>query len=213
MRNSIILFAAGLTIAGAASANETRELKPFDQIETSRGVEVTLVCGGSPKAVLQGSAEDIADLEVMVEGHALIVRRASMWGNNHRHARIEVTAAQPLEKLEASSGSEVRAQACAFSTDHVDLSGSSGAEVRLAANTGRLTIDADSGASFAPISGGRIDAKDAKISVTSGASVKVCAVGHLSGRASTGGNITTENDPSGDFHANTGGNISTRSCM
>jgi hypothetical protein len=211
MRKFIVISVATLSLAGfAAYAEEERDLANFDQLETSRGVEVTVACGDKAHAVLKG---DTADLEVKVDGHTLIVRRSSMFNNGHHSARVELTVAQPLNRIEVSSGTELRVPACAISKEKLDLSASSGADVKLAAGTDHMYVDASSGANIGVLSGGRIDAKEAKIEVSSGASVRVCTVGHLSGRAGTGGSILTENDPSGDTHSSLGGSISTKSCM
>lgn len=220
MRQSLFIAAATLALSGCITvyANEgesitqNRDLPSFDQMESSRGVSVSLSCGSAPKAVLHGPAEEVENIDLHVEGHTLIVRRNSSWGSHHGRVHIEVTVAQPLDRLEASSGSTIEAQPCSVSADHLAADASSGGELRLAGRTGRLTAEASSGGTIALLSGGRLDARDAEIRASSGGSVRVCSVGHLNGHASSGGSVTSEEPGSGDRSTSSGGDFSTRRC-
>lgn len=215
MRKSIAICVAALASIGvfgagyAAHAEETRDLSPFDHLETSRGVEVNVTCGDKTQAVLKGDTED---MEVKVEGRTLIVRHGSMFNGGHHHAQVDVTTARPLDRIEASSGTELKVEGCAVSKERLDVSASSGTAIKLAGATDKLSIDANSGASVGVLRGGRLDAKEARIEVSSGASVRVCAVGRLTGRAGTGGSILTENDASGDTRSSLGGSIASKAC-
>lgn len=220
MRQSYLIATATLLLSGCvtvyASSGETitqnRDLSSFHQLEASRGVMVTLSCGPAAKAVLHGDAEEVANIDLHVEGHTLIVRRNSSWGGNRHPVHIDVTTDQALDRMEASSGATVDAQPCSVSPERLDVDASSGGELKLAGRTGHLTAEASSGAGIGLLSGGRLDARDAEIRASSGASVRVCSVGHLDGHASSGGSITSEQAGSGDRGASSGGDFYTRRC-
>lgn len=220
MRQSLFLTTAALLLAGCTvtyvSAGETitqnRDLASFDRLETSRGVYVTLSCGTAAKAVLHGESDAVADIDIHLEGRVLTVRRASMSDHGRLPVHIDLTTAQALDRIESSSGSSVDAPACAISPEKLDLEASSGATLHLAANTHRLTAEASSGATISRLDGARIDAKEADVRASSGATIRVCSVGRLSGRASSGGSISAESWETGERSSGSGGDFSTRRC-
>src|SRR5579859_3049470 len=220
MRKSILITATFLLsgcvtvyASGGETITQNRDLPAFDKLEASRGVTVTLSCGPASKAVLQGEAEEVANIDLHVEGRTLIARRNSSWhGGYHQQVHIDVTTVQPLDRLQTSSGSTVEAQSCAISPQRLDLEASSGGELKLAGRTERLTAEASSGGTINRLNGGRIDAGDAEIHASSGGSVRVCSVGHLNGHASSGGSISTEQSGAGERNASSGGDFSTRRC-
>ena len=220
MRQSLSVIAATILLSGCitvyASGGETvtqnRDLPAFDKVEASRGVSVTLSCGPVAKAVLRGEAEEVANIDLHVEGRTLIARRNSSWGGHHAPVHIEVTAAEPLDRLDASSGATVEAPACTASGERLDLGASSGGELKVAGRTGRLSAEASSGGTITRLGDGRLDARDAEIRASSGGTVRVCSVSHLSGHASSGGSVTSEEAGPGDRSASSGGDFSTRRC-
>jgi hypothetical protein len=219
MRIAINFLLAGVLLAGfapvavsAGEINETRALAAFDQVAAASGIEVTLSCGAAPNAVLHGEAEDVADTEVRVESHVLHVERKAPFGNHRLPVKVAVTVSQPLDMLSVKSGASLDAPACAISTDHLDLSGSSGGTMQLAANTDRLVIEANSGATIAPLRGTRIDARKVTVSAKSGADIRVCSVRHLDGQASSGGSVVGDIGEMGDVSTSSGGSISSERC-
>src|SRR5579859_5173181 len=148
MRKSILITATFLLsgcvtvyASGGETITQNRDLPAFDKLEASRGVTVTLSCGPAAKAVLRGEAEEVANIDLHVEGHTLIARRNSSWGGYHSPVHIDVTAAQMLDRLDASSGATVEAPACAASDERLDLAASSGGELKVAGKTGRLNAE------------------------------------------------------------------------
>lgn len=220
MPKALFVTAAVLALTGCVTVyagsgdtvTQNRDLPNFDRLESSRGVSVTLACGPVAKAVLHGDADEVANIDLHVEGHTLIVRRNSTFGGYRLPVHIEVTTPQPLDRMEASSGSSVDAPACTVSADRLDLHASSGAELKVAGRTEHLTAEASSGGTITRLNGGRLDARDADLHASSGGSVRVCSVGHLNGHASSGGNISSEESGSGDRSSSSGGDFSTRRC-
>ena len=220
MRHAISVTAAALLLAGCSftfviageSITQNRDLPSFDQLETSRGVSVSLSCGPAARAVLHGDSNAVADIDMHVEGHVLIVRRGSLFDHNRAPVHIDLTTAQALDRVQSSSGSSVDAPTCALSPERLDLDASSGATLQLAANTRRLTAEASSGGTISQLEGARIDAGDADVRASSGGTIRVCSVGRLNGRASSGGSITSENSAAGERSSSSGGDFSTRRC-
>jgi hypothetical protein len=212
-RSCLLSILAGTALAGCSFGSgdspitsPTRPLAAFDQLQVARGVEVSLHCGGLPSAILHGEADDLADTELSVEGGILTVRRNSLDGGYHGGVHVDVTVANPLIRVVASSGATLEAPACAVSRDRLELDSSSGAAIRLAADARRLTVAAGSGSTIHPLRDARLDAREARIEAAGGASVRVCAVGDLDASASSGGSITAESISSG------GGGVSLGKC-
>lgn len=191
----------------------TRALAAFDQLQVSRGIEVSLHCGGMPGAVLRGEAEDLEDTELAVEGGILTARRDSLIGGYHRGVHVDLTVATPLIRLVASSGATLEAPACALAADRLELDSSSGGAIRLAGDVRILVIAAGSGSTIRPMRDARLDARAAKIEAASGASVQVCAVGEMDAGASSGGSIAAESISSGESRASFGGDVSMEKCQ
>jgi hypothetical protein len=212
----LLLAACSEAPASAADLRETSETRPvgaFDQVKAARGLEVTIICGGTPQAKIEGAAVDVADVELRLQGHTLTIGRASTFGGHSRPIHIELTAPKPLDRLEASSGATLKVPACAVSTERLDVESSSGGTLRLAGTTGRLVAEASSGGDIEPLPGEHFDAGSADLNASSGGSIKVCKVSNMSGHASSGGDITTE--PGGvanEIHSSSGGSIGTRRC-
>jgi hypothetical protein len=216
----INIIIAGMLLVGFipfdVSAQEIREIRTigtFDQVEAAASIEVTLSCGETGTATVQGPTEDVADTEARVDGHVLHIERKSLLRNHRRTVRIAVTAPVPLDKLSVESGANLDVPACAISPDHLDLAGSSGGTIRIAAHTGRLVIDASSGATIFPLPGTRIDAREGKVSASSGANIRICSVPHLDARASSGGSVVADSSDMGNIHTSSGGTVSSKSCL
>ena len=191
---------------------ETRPLPGFSQIESSRGVIVTVSCGATPQAVLSGPSEEVRDMELEVHSGTLVVRR----GSNHDHGRypvrVDLTAPGPLDRLEAGSGSSLSVPSCAMSSERIRLDAHSGADIKVAGNARSINAEASSGASIMPLRGARLDGGSAKVSASSGGTVRICAAGRLDASASSGGSIASESAGQGDRSSHSGGSIETRSC-
>lgn len=215
MREMINILVAGMVLCGSAAfAGETRPLTAFDKLEVSQGVEIHIGCGSEAKAVLDGTAADLADMRVGVEGGTLKIRRGHDYNGGRRHdtVTVQLTATGPLTSIDANTGVEAFVESCAVSTDHVALSLSTGADMKVAGRTGRATIDANTGAKLQPPAGQRFDAADVTIDANTGADIKLCKVEHLSGRSALGSSITAESVGSNSIRNNLGASFSLASC-
>lgn len=209
-----LLFCAGAAMAAPASAaSDTRTFGAFERLDVARGIEVHVACGHDAKAELSGSSADLADVTTEVRNGTLVIKRGNLFTSNGHNDSVVVrlTAPKPLVGIKASTGVQAEIEACAVSTDHVDIAASTGVELALAGSTGRASIEASTGARIQPLDGQRFDARELKISASTGSEIRVCSVEHIEGNASMGSNITADSK-SGTVHTGMGAAFSVESC-
>lgn len=216
MRDFITVWMAGLLVCGAATAAERTETVPaFEKIEASYGLSVEVVCGNEPSAALSGPEAAIAQVKVGVSGKTLKIERSSRKieiNNDHDNVHVKVTASRPLDSLAISTGVDLKAEACAISSDHLDLTASTGADIKTAAKVSRLVVDASTGADIKPLPGQRIDALETKVHASTGADITLCKAGKLSGSLSLGSDLNVESSDSNDVSTSLGADVNHRDC-
>jgi len=216
MRDVITICLAALLLGGAARAADTsdsRALDVFDKVEASRGVKVELVCGAESVAVVSGPSADVADTRTVVSNRTLkIERAASFFKTVKSDVRVRVTAPVPLISIAVSTGADLSAQPCTLSSDHLDLTASTGAALTLAAKVNRLSLGASTGSAIRPLPGGRIDGEDVVARASTGADVRLCKVAHLQGRATLGAAIKIEDSGTNELGAILGADVVRQPC-
>ena len=217
MRDFITVTLAGLLVCGgAASAAERTESVPaFEKVEASYGLSVEVVCGNEPSAVLSGPEADLATVKVRIDGKTLKIERNTHKieiHNDKENVHVKVTASRPLDSLAISTGVELKAEACAISSDHLDLTASTGADIKTAAKVNRLVIDASTGADIKPLPGQRIDALETKVHASTGSDIHLCKTGKLSGNLSLGSDLTIESSDSSDLNTSLGADLNHHDC-
>jgi hypothetical protein len=205
-----LLFCGGAAMASAASTTDTRSLGSFDRLEVSRGIELHVGCGPAAKAELSGASQDVADTVTELNGHTLKISRSD-WSGHHEGVTVRLTVSQPLVGFSANTGVDAEVEACAVSTDHFDISANTGVTLDVAGRTGRSTIDASTGARIQPLAGQRFDVREAKVSASTGADIRLCAVDHIEGHASMGSDITADSK-NGSVQTSMGADFSVESC-
>jgi hypothetical protein len=215
MREVINILMAGLVFCGGAAmaatgTTDTRAFGSFDKLEVSRGIELVVGCGPSAQAEVSGPAKEVADVTTEVSGHTLKISRGSFTGH-HESVKVKVTAPQPLVAISANTGVAAEVEACAVSPDHIDISANTGVALDLAGSTGRVKIDANTGARIQPLEGKRFDAKEAQLSANTGAEIRLCSVDHIDGNAALGANIVADSK-SGTVRTSIGASFSVESC-
>lgn len=216
MREIINILMAGLLFCGgaamaASSTTDTRSFGSFDKLEVSRGVELYVGCGSAAKAEISGAPQDVSDTTTEVSGHTLKISRTGNFSGHHDSVKVRLTTPQPLVGISANTGVAAEVEACAVSTDHIDISANTGVTLDLAGSTGRAVIDANTGARVQPLEGKRFDAKEAKVSANTGAEIRLCSVEHIEGNAALGANIVAESK-SGTVRTSMGASFSVESC-
>lgn len=214
MRDFMTIWLAGVMLCGGAAnaAERTDSVSAFEKLEASRGFEVDVVCGETPSVVLSGASADVADTKTFVSGKTLKIERKSSFTDSKETVHVKVTASKPLDSIAISTGVELSAQACAIGNDHLDLTASTGASIKTAAKVNRLVLDASTGAEIEPLPGQRIDAQETKIHASTGADIRMCKAGKLSGSLSLGSDIKLESSDSSDVSTSLGADITHRDC-
>ncbi|HMA51963.1 MAG TPA: DUF2807 domain-containing protein, partial [Magnetospirillaceae bacterium] len=179
--------------------------------EVSRGIELHVGCGPAAKAEISGAPQDVSDTTTEVSGHTLKISRTGTFSGHHDSVKVRLTAPQPLVGISANTGVAAEVEACAVSTDHLDISANTGVTLDLAGSTGRVVIDANTGARIQPLDTKRFDAKEAKVSANTGAEIRLCSVEHIDGNAALGANIVADSK-SGTVRTNMGASFSVESC-
>jgi hypothetical protein len=200
---------------------EIRQVKEFDQIEVSRGMNV-YITQGSPAKVLVIADNNLHEVIVTeVEGGVLkvYVNENVRWA---KEKKVMVTV-EKLTKVEATSGSNGYSQNQIMS-DNLEVSASSGANLHLEVNAKFLKADCSSGANIhlsglakeaelegssgANLKGQELKVDNCKMRASSGANVHATVSGRLEAKASSGGNVNYYGEPtSTEIDKSSGGNI------
>lgn len=188
---------------------ETRTINgEFDQIETSRGLEVILTNGATEKVVVEAdkNLQDIITVEVTNK-----VLKISTDKNIASSAtkKVHVTF-DNLEGIASSSGSSVYSNETIEST-YFDIDTSSGSILNISINADTVSCDSSSGSVVSlsgkadsfnanSSSGGVINASNLKsenatVKATSGGNINVNTSNELTAKANSGGNITYTGKP------------------
>jgi hypothetical protein len=209
-----LLFGAGAAMAAPAkAASDSRTFGAFERLDVARGIEIHVACGPQAKAELSGSSADLADVTTEVRDGTLRIRRGTLFNNNSHNDSVVVhlTAPRPLVGISASTGVEAEIDACAVSPDHLDISATTGVDLALAGSTQRASIEASTGARIQPLDGKRFDAREVKVSASTGADIRLCSVEHIEGKASLGSSITADSK-GGSVQTSMGAAFSVESC-
>ena len=215
MRDMVKLCLAGILFSGGAvlAAEEERPIGDFDKLKASQGISITVACGERPQAVLRGEAKELADIKLYVEDKTLHVERRALIQGNVHEAKLFLTSSRKLTAIATSAGIDLDVPACAVSPEHLDITASTGSDIKLAGKTETLVIDASAGADIKPRKGERIDVGTAKISAKMGAEIQLCRVGKLEGDAGMGANIAAESVDSERVHTYMGADVTTKACQ
>jgi hypothetical protein len=200
---------------------EVRQVKGFDQIKVSRGMNVYITQGSPTKVVVVADNNLHEAIETEVENGILkvFVNENIRWA---KEKKVMVTIAA-LSRIEASSGSNVYSQN-RFMTENLELSSSSGANLTIDLNTKHLKANCSSGANIflsglamnaelegssgANLKGQELKVDNCTMRASSGGNVYATVSGQLEANASSGGNIIYYGQPtSTETNCSSGGNI------
>jgi len=213
-RIPFVLGLAGLTataaLVGPAFADiETRPLAEFTKIQTASGMDVVVTCGSPARAVVTASSpEGLQRIKTEVEGQTLTIRVRG-WGSWSGSSKVEITTPQPLNAMQSSSGSSLKADGCATDGRDLDVSVSSGASMALGGTTKLVKVSVSSGGD---LKAGDLNAETGTVNVSSGGSADLCNVRSLSANASSGGSVHHGKDALLRIETSSGGGHSSRGC-
>lgn len=194
---------SGPSIKGNGNVvEEIRKSKDFSKIEVSRGMNVYISQGETPKIVVKADGNLLDAIETTIDGDILIIRTSK----NIRNAtskKVFVTTPH-LEALKSSSGSNVYSETT-LEFKNLKISGSAGSNQTLEINSEYTELSASSGSNI-KLKG---IAKSLKVKASAGSNVKAeeLTSANCDAKASSGANIwiTVKNDFTGDVSS--GANI------
>ena len=223
----VILVGANSTvIAGNSDKTETREVRDFNAIKVSTGIDLYLKMGDT-EAVKIVADDDIIDRLVteVKDGTLRIYMKRGDWfdwgGNKTRKAYVTV---KEIVAIDASSGSDVKTEntlegeslkinASSGSDVNMDLyfknvslNTSSGSDARLSGKVKTFEAEASSGSD---IKAQELESKICKVRVSSGSDATVSVSDELYAKASSGGDVRYYGNPTiKDIEESSGGDVS-----
>lgn len=221
------LLALGL--AGAASAEtRTYDVGAFTEIDISAGLDLTFEEGGAQSVTVENRNGDFSDIQVLVKGNTLVLKRAkNNWGWGRKRERYGITVSAPvISGVEASSGSDVAGRGMSGNSIYVDVSsgadvtvtGVEGGTVSISTSSGSdasvsgtcVTVQADSS------SGSDLDARDlvcqnGEAEASSGSDLSIHVTVAVEADASSGADVDVYGGPTDvDSDKSSGGSVSIR---
>jgi len=200
---------------------ETRQVKEFDQIEVSRGMNVYITQGSPAKVVVIADNNLHEVIVTEVEGGVLkvYVNENIRWAEEKK---VMVTV-EKLTSVKSTSGSNVFSQN-QFMTENLDLTANSGANLTMEVNAKFLKANCSSGANIhlsglakeaelegssgANLKGQELKTDNCKMRASSGGNVFASVAAHLVAKATSGGNIVYYGEPtSTEIDNSSGGNV------
>jgi hypothetical protein len=188
---------------------ETREIvEDFKAIDAAEGLDVYITQGKEFGIEVKADENIIEFINTEIKQGTLYINTEERIGRA-KSKKVLVTLPE-IVAIDASSGSDVFGQNV-LEADKLDISSSSGADVRIEVNTQSLTCDASSGADIDvsgktinmranASSGADIDARDLMAEnciadASSGADISVNATKELTASASSGGDVRYSGNP------------------
>lgn len=215
---TLFLFACGTSSAPLeVNAQGGVETDPFDAVYAYAGVTVFLRQGDTEQIRVTGTEKDLQGLVTETRGTTLHIFYDKIdgvfglfgSGNSGRNAKVYVQAVE-LNSVRASSGAEIEGQGT-IRADRLSVEASSGSEITLDVEVEMLRAEASSGAEVelsgvvrsataSVSSGAEIDARDlrarqAELTASSGASVKMRVAERADAKASSGGEVRIYGKP------------------
>jgi hypothetical protein len=221
-----ILFSScwflGPSVKGNGNVTEeVRQVDEFDQIKVSRGMNVYITQGSPAKVVVIADSNLHEIIETEVEGDVLTVtvNENIRWAEEKK---VMITV-EKLTAVTSSSGANAYSQSPIIS-GNLELSASSGANLKMDANAKYLKADCSSGANIylsglakeaeletssgANLIAGELKADLCRMRASSGGNVTATVVEKLEAKASSGGNIAYYGEPASiEIDTSSGGNV------
>jgi len=226
-----LLISISCTVHATKTENsrQTRTVSAFHGISVSTGIEVYLTQKDIQEVRVEADEEDMDELITKVEGGILKIymKEKSLlhmnWNNRPRKVYVSFKS---LDKLEASSGSEISTQS-KINAERLDVDASSGAEVKLELNASDVSAESSSSAEIKltgkantlqvnASSGSEVDASDfetkrCNASASSAAEIRVHVTEQLDAHASSSAEISYSGNPAHkDINESSGGDVSGR---
>lgn len=212
--------------AVSASSRQPRSVSGFHGISVSSGIDLYLSQKDVEQVSVEANSDDLDKIVTKVESGILKIYMkpnnaiSFSWSKSPR--KVYVTF-KMLDKLEASSGSDVYSQE-RLTLNKLNLDASSGADIKLELEVADLSAESSSGSdiclkgkaavmqcnasSGSDIDAGELEAKKCIASSSSGSDVSVNVTSELDANASSGGDITYSGNPGAkNINESSGGDV------
>jgi hypothetical protein len=226
---AIILGANIQCFAFSSDRTETRNIKNFNAIKVSSGIDLYLRMGETEEVKVVADADDIEKVITEVTNGTLKIymkSNNSNWNWGITKSRKVYVSVKELVKLDASSGSDVNTENT-ITGENLAVKASSGSDVNLEIHIKNFSLDTSSGSDArisgktknfeaSSSSGSDIKAQDlesviCKVSVSSGSDATVNVSDELYAKASSGGDVRYYGNPQvKDINESSGGDVTHR---
>ena len=222
---AIVLGANIQAFAFSSEKTEIRNLKDFHAIQVSSGIDLYLRMGETEevKVVADSDIIDKVITEVKDGTLKIYMKQNNNWNWGTTKARKVYVSVKELERLDASSGSDVNSEST-LTGESLEVKASSGSDVNLDIHIKNFSLDTSSGSDAqlsgktknfeaSASSGSDIKAQDlesviCKVSVSSGSDATVNVSDELYANASSGGDVRYYGNPQvKDINESSGGDV------
>lgn len=228
----VLLGVNSSVMAGHKDQSGVRNLKNFNAIKVSAGIDLYLSMGNEERVRVEADEDIIDDVITEMRQGTLNITMENKnwlnifnWGKSNRPVKVYVTVKE-LKSIEASSGTDVKTED-RLRGDKLRIKASSGSDVNLDVVYNTISLNASSG-SDAKIrgrakifrvscsSGSDINARNLEsaichVAVSSGSDATVTVTDELFAEASSGGDVRYYgNPPVREIDTSSGGDISGR---
>lgn len=222
----LAIIGMGNAFAGDNDRTENRKVQSFNAIKVSTGIDLYLTMGESETVKVVADEDIIENFKTEVKDGTLHIYIKQNdwfnWGSGNKTRKAYVTLSE-LTKLKASSGSDVYSENT-LKGDKLEVSVSSGADVKLDVFYKNLSVDTSSGSDAKIIgkvkyleveasSGSDIKATDLESKIcharaSSGSDISVNVSDELYAKASSGADIKYYGNPqTRDTDESSGGDV------
>lgn len=234
IRNSFVVFLLltiginSATFAGNSDKTEIRNVKSFNAIKVTAGIDLYLKMG-SVEEVKVIADDDIIDniITEVKDGTLRIYSKKTNWFSwSFNETRKVYVTVKKLERIDASSGSDVRSENTLKGED-LKISASSGSNVSIDVIFKNIWLDTSSGSDaklsgkvkifYAEASSGsdvkaqNLESKICKVAVSSGSDATINVTDELYAKASSGADVRYYGNPGvKEINESSGGNIRSR---
>ena len=200
---------------------ETRKAGPFEKISVSRGMNIYITQGESPRILVKADENLLDAIETKTEDNTLKITTSE----NIRQAKskkvfVTITG---ISEIKSAAGSNVYSENI-LETETLEINSSSGSNMKLQVKIGDLSVSSSSGSNVRlegtaqrfhgkSSSGANIKAEELTVNhcnatTSSGANLWISVVETFEGKASSGGNIYYSGNPkSVNLESSSGGNL------
>lgn len=181
---------------------ETRNVKPFNKVHVTTGMNVRFVQGDQQKVVVVADENLHEIIETFVDDGTLEIRaKANIWRAEEKKVIVTIN---DIEEIEATAGSNIKTEST-LTAGNVRIKSSAGSNIHLDMTGNTIELSASSGSNI--FFGGSY--KEAELKVSSGANIKAedLKVDKCRARASSGANIWITVNGELDAEASSGGNV------